>query len=39
VAPQRVMGDVLGQEWFDLFSESVGDEKVLADAWLFCGLH
>jgi hypothetical protein len=35
VAPQRVMGDVLWQEWFDLFPESVGDEKVLADAWLF----
>ena len=39
VAPQRVMGDVLWQERFDLFPESVGDEKVLADTWLFCGLH
>ncbi len=29
VAPQRVMGDMLWQERFDLFLESVGDEKSL----------
>jgi hypothetical protein len=39
VASQWVMGDVLWQERFDLFPESIRDEKVLADSGSCDGFH